>query len=165
MISSEARHHHRQKKDGAGTGCDGLPLHQRRYSQRGFPKAGRENPRAASEASDEVQNPCCESVVLFRNDVIRSGECIGDGPAKYPTFEQIKAICEAALQSGIRHLDMYGYRIGNYLVTDENWPLKRPPAKGSYPLTDPFPGKYLYDRPELLAPLGKYLLGLKQQQN
>jgi hypothetical protein len=86
------------------------------------------------------------------------------GPAKYPTVEQIKAICEAALQSGIRHLDMYGYRIGDYLVTDENWPLKRPPAKGPYPLTDPFPGKYLYDRPELLAPLGKYLLGLKHWQ-
>ena len=87
------------------------------------------------------------------------------GPARYPTFDQIQQICEAALQSGIRHLDMYGYRIGDYRVTDENWPLKRPPAKGPYPLTDPFPGKYLYDRPELLEPLGKYLRELRRRQN
>ena len=87
------------------------------------------------------------------------------GPAKYPTFEQIREICEAALQSGIRHLDMYGYRIGDYLVTDENWPAKRPPLKGPYPLTDPFPGKYLYGRPELEAPLEKYLQELKRRKN
>lgn len=85
------------------------------------------------------------------------------GPAKYPTFDQIQQICEAALQSGIRHLDMYGYRIGDYLVTDENWPLKRPPATGPYPLTDPFPGKYLYDRPELQQPLEKYLHELRRR--
>jgi hypothetical protein len=86
------------------------------------------------------------------------------GPAKYPTFDQIQQICEAALQSGVRHLDMYGYRIGDYLVTNENWPLKRPPATGPYPLTDPFPGKYLYDRPELQSPLGKYLRELRRRQ-
>ncbi|HYM05066.1 MAG TPA: hypothetical protein VEU11_00760 [Terriglobales bacterium] len=87
------------------------------------------------------------------------------GPAKYPTFEQIREICEAALQSGIRHLDMYGYRIGDFIVTDENWPKKRPPAKGPYPLTDPFPGKYLYDRPELHARLGEYLRELQRRKN
>ncbi len=87
------------------------------------------------------------------------------GPAKYPTFEQIREICEAALKLGIRHLDMYGYRIGDFVVTDANWPLKRPPASGPYPLTDPFPGKYLYDRPQLYAPLGEYLRELKHRQN
>jgi len=87
------------------------------------------------------------------------------GPAKYPTFEQIREICEAALKLGIRHLDMYGYRIGDFVVTDENWPQKRPPAKGPYPLTDPFPGKYLYDRPELHARLGEYLRELRRRQN
>jgi len=85
------------------------------------------------------------------------------GPAKYPTIEQIREICEAALTFGIRHLDMYGYRIGDYLVTDQNWPEKRPPARGPYPLTDPFPGKYLYDRPELIEPLGEYLRGLRNR--
>jgi hypothetical protein len=87
------------------------------------------------------------------------------GPAKYPTFEQIREICEAALKLGIRHLDMYGYRIGDFQVTDENWPQKRPPAQGPYPLTDPFPGKYLYDRPELHARLGEYLHELRRRGN
>jgi hypothetical protein len=85
------------------------------------------------------------------------------GPAKYPTFEQIREICEAALKLGIRHLDMYGYRIGDFKVTDENWPQKRPPAQGPYPLTDPFPGKYLYDRPELHARIGEYLHELRRR--
>jgi len=87
------------------------------------------------------------------------------GPAKYPTFDQIREICEAALKFGIRHLDMYGYRIGDFVVTDENWPQKRPPAKGPYPLTDPFPNKYLFDRPELHAPLAAYLRELKKRPN
>ena len=87
------------------------------------------------------------------------------GPAKYPTFEQIREICEAALNLGIRHLDMYGYRIGDFVVKNENWPKKRPPAEGPYPLTDPFPGKYLYDRPELHARLGEYLRGLRRREN
>jgi hypothetical protein len=82
------------------------------------------------------------------------------GPAEYPTVDQIREICEAALKFGIRHLDMYGYRIGDFIVTDENWPQKRPPATGPYPLTDPFPHKYLYDRPELHEGLGEYLRGL-----
>ena len=87
------------------------------------------------------------------------------GPAKYPTFDEIRDICEAALKFGIRHLDMYGYRIGDFVVTDENWPQKRPPAKGPYPLTDPFPNKYLFDRPELHAPLAAYLRELKKRPN
>ena len=87
------------------------------------------------------------------------------GPAKYPTVEQIRELCDAALKFGIHHLDMYGYRIGDYLVTDANWPEKRPPAKGPYPLTDPFPQKYLYDRPEILEGLGEYLRGLRRSAN
>jgi len=84
------------------------------------------------------------------------------GPAKYPTFEQIREICEAALKLGIRHLDMYGYRIGDFLVTDKDWPQKRPHASGPYRLTDPFPHKYLYDRPELHERLGEYLHELRR---
>lgn len=87
------------------------------------------------------------------------------GPAKYPTVDQIREICEAALTFGIRHLDMYGYRIGDFVVSDENWPQKRPPAKGPYPLTDPFPQKYLYDRPELHERLGEYLRELSHRKN
>ena len=84
------------------------------------------------------------------------------GPAKYPTFEQIRDICEAALKFGIRHLDMYGYRIGDFMVTDENWPRKRPPASGPYPVTEPFPRKYLYDRPELHQRLREYLHAVRR---
>jgi hypothetical protein len=85
------------------------------------------------------------------------------GPAKFPTVPQIRDICEAALSVGIRHLDMYGYRIGDYLVTAQNWPQKRPPESGPYPVTDPFPKKYLYDRTELHEELGKYLRSLKDR--
>jgi hypothetical protein len=87
------------------------------------------------------------------------------GPAKYPTVDQIREICEAALKFGIRHLDMYGFRIGDFIVTDENWPQKRPPAEGPYPLADPFPQKYLYDRPELHERLAEYLGELRRRQN
>lgn len=86
-------------------------------------------------------------------------------PAKYPTIEQIREICEAALKYGIRHLDMYGYRIGDFVVTEKNWPEKRPPAKGPYPLTDQYRRKHLYDRPELHGPLRSYLRELRQSNN
>ena len=106
----------------------------------------------------------------IRRSFTRSGvgnilELRTPGPAKYPTFEQIREICEAALKYGIRHLDMYGYRIGDFVVTEKNWPEKRPPAKGPYPLTDPFPRKYLYDRPELHGRLRSYLRELRQSNN
>ena len=39
------------------------------------------------------------------------------GPAQFPTADQIKQVCEAALRLGVRHLDMYGYRIGEYRVS------------------------------------------------
>jgi len=86
-------------------------------------------------------------------------------PAKYPTFEQIREICEAALKFGIRHLDMYGYRIGDFVVNAENWPAKRPPAKGPYPLTGQYPHKHLYDRPELHDKLRSYLRELRKSSS
>jgi hypothetical protein len=85
------------------------------------------------------------------------------GPAVYPTASQIREVCEAALSVGIRHLDMYGYRIGDYLVTEKNWPQKRPAMKGPYQVTDPFPQKYLYDRTALHEELGIYLRSLQNR--
>ncbi len=82
------------------------------------------------------------------------------GPAKYPMASQIRDVCEAALSLGIRHLDMYGYRIGDFVVTEKDWPQKRPPLEGPYRLTDPFPQKYLYDRTSLHEELGAYLRSL-----
>ena len=82
------------------------------------------------------------------------------GPAKYPTLEQIKAIANAALESGVRHLDMYGFRIGEYSVKEADWPTDRPGTGPTYKITGQFPQKFLWDRKELHAGLRVYLRGL-----
>lgn len=98
--------------------------------------------------------------IIYTFWVANFSELMTPAPAKYPTFPQIREICEATLAMGIRHLDMYGYRIGDARVTAASWPHRRPPATGPYPLTDPFIKKHLYDRPELRAELGTYLKSL-----
>ncbi len=82
------------------------------------------------------------------------------GPARYPTVDQIRQIAEAALETGVRHLDMYGYRIGDYLVKESDWPQARPGSGPTYPLTGQFPQKFLWDRPELHPELRAYLRSL-----
>lgn len=82
------------------------------------------------------------------------------GPAKLPTVDQIRAVCEMVLGLGIRHLDMYGWRIGDFRVTGEQWPLARPGRGPAYPLTRPYVGKHLYDRPEIHAALRAYFRSL-----
>ncbi|HYM10573.1 MAG TPA: hypothetical protein VEU62_07570 [Bryobacterales bacterium] len=82
------------------------------------------------------------------------------GPARFPTVDQIRQIADAALQFGIRHLDLYGYRIGDWVVSAEDWPLRRPGTGPTYPITGQFPGKFLYDRREVHAGLRAYLRGL-----
>ncbi len=81
-------------------------------------------------------------------------------PAKYPTVEQIAQIADAARAEGITHLDMYGYRIGDFRVTDENWKQKWPGTGPSYPVTGQFPNKFLWDRPALHDGFGRYFRGL-----
>ena len=85
------------------------------------------------------------------------------GPARYPTLDQIKAIADAALEAGVRHLDMYGYRIGEYSVKEADWPTDRPGAGPTYKITEQFPQKYLWDRKELHAGLRAYLRGLNSR--
>lgn len=86
------------------------------------------------------------------------------GAAQYPTAEQIKLICSAALKLGIRHFDMYGYRIGDYLLkpgtTMTDWV---PPDPAPYKLTGQFPQKFLWDRPEIHQELADYLLNLNRR--
>lgn len=82
------------------------------------------------------------------------------GAAQYPTADQIRMICEAALRLGIRHLDMYGYRIGDYVIKREDMPLWVPPAPAQYRLTDQFPQKFLWDRPQIHQKLADYLRSL-----
>lgn len=92
--------------------------------------------------------------------VANAADELKPGPARYPTAEQIKLICEAALQAGVRHLDMYGYRIGDYRVTPATLPRVTPGSGPRYPLTGQFPNKFLWDRPEIHEALGAYLRSL-----
>ena len=86
------------------------------------------------------------------------------GPARYPTVEQIRQICQAALQLGIHDLDMYGYRIGDYRVTSNATLIKFSPGTGPrYPLTDQFPMKFLWDRPQIHDALATYLKSLNSK--
>jgi hypothetical protein len=85
------------------------------------------------------------------------------GPAEYPTAEQIKLVCEAALKLGIRHLDMYGYRIGNPNVKQEDWLKWLPAEPAPYRLTGQFPAKFMWDRPEIHDELSQYLKSLTKQ--
>ena len=101
-----------------------------------------------------------EKKIIYTFWVANVLELRNPGPAKYPTAAQIKEICEAALSAGVRHLDMYGYRIGDFVVTAQNWPEKRPGPTGDYKLTDQYPKKHLYDRVELHEELKTYLRSL-----
>lgn len=92
--------------------------------------------------------------------VANAAELRRPGPARYPTVDEIRQIAGAALEAGVRHLDMYGYRIGEYLVKESDWPQARPGTGPSYPLTGQFPRKFLWDRPELHAGLRTYLRSL-----
>lgn len=85
------------------------------------------------------------------------------GPAEYPTAEQIKLVCEAALKLGVRHLDMYGYRIGNPNVKQEDWLKWLPAEPAPYRLTGQFPAKFMWDRPEIHDELSQYLKSLTKQ--
>ena len=82
------------------------------------------------------------------------------GPAIYPTAAQIQQVCAAALKHGVRHIDMYGYRIGEYRATREEMARMMPPEPAPYILTGQFPLKFMWDRPQIQTELGIYLRSL-----
>lgn len=84
------------------------------------------------------------------------------GPAVHPTAKEIEQICQIALNFGVRHLDMYGYRIGEYDVTREQMAKMMPPEPAPYVVTGQFPHKFMWDRPEIHAELGRYLRSLNK---
>jgi hypothetical protein len=86
------------------------------------------------------------------------------GAAMYPTAAQIRAVCEKALELGVRHLDMYGYRIGEYRATREEMARMVPPEPAPYILTGQFPQKFMWDRPEIQTELGAYLRSLNKSE-
>lgn len=90
-------------------------------------------------------------------------EELSNAPAKYPTAAQIKSVCEDALKLGIRHLDMYGYRIGEYRATKAEMTRMMPPEPAPYIMTRQFPRKFMWDRPEIHSELGNYLRGLNKK--
>lgn len=85
------------------------------------------------------------------------------GAAQFPTSRQIRMICEAALRLGIRHLDMYGYRIGDYVIKRDDMAQWVPPAPTPYKLTGQFPQKFLWDRPEVHQGLAVFLRSLNSK--
>jgi hypothetical protein len=82
------------------------------------------------------------------------------GPAVYPSSAQIQEVCAEALKLGVRHLDMYGFRIGEYRATREEMKRMMPAEPAPYILTGQFPHKFMWDRPEIQTGLGAYLRGL-----
>ncbi len=85
------------------------------------------------------------------------------GPAKLPTVEQLRLIANAALDAGLRHLDFYGYRIGDWNVNEREWHALCPGAAAEYPLTRQFSRKFLWDRPEVHKDLRKLLRELARR--
>lgn len=78
------------------------------------------------------------------------------GSAAYPTLEQIEQITSAAISLGIRHIDMYGYRMGIYHLDAAGWQKYRPKPGLNYELTGEIKEKFLCDRKELWTGLRKY---------
>lgn len=74
-------------------------------------------------------------------------------PVNYPDSNQIIAIAQVALDLGIRHIDYYGFRIGDWRVRADEWPLMRPNKDIDYTIMRPFIGRFLWDRPEVLKQL------------
>ena len=101
-----------------------------------------------------------EKNTIYTFWVANPAEELAPGLAKFPTVKQIRLIADAALQAGIRHLDMYGYRIGDYRVEAGTLEKFSPGTGTTYPLTEQFPQKFLWDRPEIQEELGNYLRGL-----
>ena len=106
-----------------------------------------------------------EKNTIYTFWVANPAEELAPGLAKFPTVKQIRLIADAALQAGIRHLDMYGYRIGDYRVEAGTLEKFSPGTGTTYPLTEQFPQKFLWDRPEIQEELGNYLRGLNTSPN
>jgi hypothetical protein len=78
------------------------------------------------------------------------------GHAEKPTLDQVRTIIDAALATGVRDIDLYGYRMGVYHLDGPGWRRYRPGRGATYPLTGQIEGKFLVDRPELSTGLKAY---------
>jgi hypothetical protein len=116
--------------------------------------------KTAIESVRKMVGPKTEIVYTFWSADI--SEERKPGPARHPTAAEIQHVCEQAMKSGVRHLDMYGYRIGEYQVRREDMARMVPSEPAPYILTGQFSQKFMWDRPEIQSELGKYLRGLNQ---
>jgi hypothetical protein len=134
------------------------------YSSISYTSAPDSGAKAAAETTNIISKlqhlVGANKATIYTYWVADPAEELEPGPAKYPTAEQIRQISEAALRAGIRHLDMYGFRIGDYHVNEENLARKTPGSGKTYPLTDQFPQKFLWDRPQIQDELARYLRSL-----
>ncbi|MEO5803857.1 MAG: beta-galactosidase, partial [Verrucomicrobiota bacterium] len=79
---------------------------------------------------------------------------------KVPSAEQIIAVSKAALEMGVKHIDYYGFRIGDWRVDDKEWKIFRPKNDLNYPVTKPLTDRFLCDRPDVLESLKKFFANL-----
>ncbi len=79
------------------------------------------------------------------------------GHATQPTLNQIQRAVDAALQMGVRQIDLYGFRIGVYHLDNTGWHQYQPGSGPAYPLTGQVEQKFICDRPELWDGLKSYL--------
>ena len=84
------------------------------------------------------------------------------GHAESPTLAQIKGCIDAALKTGVRNIDLYGYRMGVYHLDEAGWIKFQPGSGATYPLTGEIKGKFLVDRPELWAGLSDYFRSIQE---
>ncbi|MEO6924685.1 MAG: hypothetical protein ABI142_12735, partial [Bryocella sp.] len=114
--------------------------------------------RKAIEMVRNIAGPNKKIIFTFWTANLR--EEMLPGPAIHPTAKEIINICQLALGMGITHLDMYGYRIGEYRVSTAQMEEQMPPEPAPYKVTGQFPRKFMYDRPEIKKELGAYLRSL-----
>src|SRR5205807_9078948 len=103
-----------------------------------------------------------DHLIMFTFRVAKNGKS-GLGPAQYPAAEQIRLVCHAAIKSGSRYLDMYGFRIGQSGVRLEDFNGKAPGTGSTYPLTGQIPQVFLWDWPEIYDALRTYLISLHER--
>src|SRR5207249_1527293 len=65
-----------------------------------------------------------------------------------PNAAQIAAITRVAMQLGVRHVDYYGFRIGDWRVSAKEWEEYRSEAR-DYPVVPSLRGCFLCDRPAM----------------
>lgn len=83
-------------------------------------------------------------------------------PLEYPDATQIISIAKLAIGLGINHVDYYGFRIGDWRVTEKEWKALRPGSNKNYPITKPMKDRFLCDRLEVLNALSESHKKLKQ---